>query len=50
MVQIHLNSTISTKDARYMTVDIKDFYYETPMQDYEYGHLPLELVSKEVIE
>ena len=26
-----LNSTISTSDARFMTLDIKDFYYGTPM-------------------
>jgi len=26
-VKIHLNSTISTPNARYMTLDIKDYYY-----------------------
>ena len=50
MIKIHLNSTISTKDTRYMTTDIKNFYYGTLIQDYEYGHLPLELVPKEVKE
>ena len=50
IVKIHLNSTISNKDARYITVDIKDFYYRTLMQDYKYSHLSLKLVPKEVIE
>ena len=30
-VKLHQNSTISTKNARYMTIDIKNFYLSTPM-------------------
>ena len=30
-VKIHLNSVISTKNARYCTIDLKDFYLNTPM-------------------
>jgi hypothetical protein len=30
-VQLHLNSVISTKNACYFTIDLKDFYRNTPM-------------------
>ena len=36
-----INSTISTPDARFMTLDIKDFYYGTAMARYEYMKLAL---------
>jgi len=35
-VKILLNSTISTPNAKFMTMDIKDFYLNTPMARYEY--------------
>jgi len=35
-VKILLNSTISTPNANFMTMDIKDFYLNTPMARYEY--------------
>lgn len=31
-VKVYLNSTISTPKARYLTLDIKDFFYGTPMK------------------
>jgi hypothetical protein len=31
-----INSTISTPDAKYMTMDMKDFYLNTPMARYKY--------------
>ena len=36
-----LNSTISTPGARFMTLDIKDFYYDTAMARYKYMKLAL---------
>ena len=30
-VKIHLNNVISTRNAKFMTIDIKDFYLNTPM-------------------
>jgi hypothetical protein len=30
-VKLHLNSVISTKNARHSTIDLKDFYLNTPM-------------------
>ena len=44
-----LNSTISTPDARFMTLDIKDFFYGTPMVQYEYMKLTLYFFSYEII-
>ena len=48
-IKIHLNSVISTPEAKYITIDIKDFYYGTPMKIYEYWHLMLELIPDEII-
>ena len=45
-----LNSTISTPGARFMTLDIKDFYYGTAMARYEYMKLALACISEEIIE
>ena len=36
MVKILLNSVLSTEGAKFMTIDIKDFYLNTPMERYEY--------------
>ncbi len=38
-VKLLLNSVISTENARFMTMDIKDFYLNTPMARYEYMRL-----------
>ena len=35
-LKLLLNSTISTPKARFDTMDIKKFYYGTPMIEYEY--------------
>jgi hypothetical protein len=42
-VKILLHSKISTPNARFMTMDIKDFYLNTPMDIYEYIKVPLSL-------
>ena len=49
IVKLYLNSIISTPDARYMSLDIKDYYYGTPMDDFEYAQLPLTLIPPEII-
>ena len=49
-VKLLLNSIISTKDARFMTLDIKDFYLNTPMERYEYMRLRLADMPEDVIE
>ncbi len=49
-VKLHLNSIISTKNALYCTIDLKDFYLNTPMDRPEYmcmklSHLPPNFVK-----
>lgn len=48
-VKVYLNSATSTKKARHMNADIKDFYCITPMQEYQYSHLPLDLIPDEIV-
>jgi hypothetical protein len=36
MVKLLLNSIISTPHAKFMTLNLKDFYLMTPMKRYEY--------------
>jgi hypothetical protein len=49
-VKILLNSIISTPKAKFMTIDIKDFYLNKPMERYEYFCMMLELFLKDVID
>ena len=44
------NSVLSTPDAKYMTVDIKNFYLNTPLDRYEYMRVPLELIPQHIID
>ena len=48
--KIHLNSVISTPNARYITADIKEFYYGTPLSRYEYIRARLYSIPKEIRE
>ncbi len=45
-----INSTISTKDAKYMCGDIKNFYLRTPMERFEYMRIPIKLIPAKIIE
>eukprot|EP00804_Cyclotella_cryptica_P024290 CCRYP_012554-RA/>CCRYP_012554-RA protein AED:0.40 eAED:0.41 QI:0/0/0/1/0/0/2/0/498 len=47
--KILLNSAISTKGARFMTIDIKDFYLNTPMVRPEYMRLKLSDIPDHII-
>lgn len=40
-VKMHLNSMISTKGARYCTIDIKDFFLNTPMDRPEFMRMKI---------
>ena len=44
-----LNSTISTPSARFMILDIKNFYYGTAMDRYDYMKLALACIPDEII-
>jgi hypothetical protein len=43
------NSTISTEGAKYRCLDLKNFYLGTPMDSFEYMHIPIKLIPQENI-
>ena len=49
-VKLLLNSVISTAGAKFMTIDIKDFYLNTPMARYEYMRLKLSDLPEDIVE
>jgi len=48
-VKLLWNSIISTEGAKFMTMDIKNFYLNTPMERYEYLKLRLSDMPEDVI-
>ena len=48
--KIFLNSVVSTILVLFMCVDIHDFYYNTPIVDFEYMKLPLSMFPQEIVE
>jgi hypothetical protein len=50
LLKIMLNSIISTQGARFMTMDIKNFYLNTPMEQYEYLRITSDDVPEEIIQ
>ena len=48
-VKLLINSTISTKGARFATCDIKDFYLNTPMDRFEYIKIHRSQIPAEII-
>ena len=49
LVKILLNSVILTRGAKFMSIDIKNFYLATPMKRYEYLKLKLCNIPEEII-
>jgi hypothetical protein len=49
-VKLLLNSIISTPNAKFMTLDLKDFYYMSPMKCYNYFRMKLELFPQDIID
>jgi hypothetical protein len=49
LVKIFFNSVISTKGAKCVMLDVKDFYLNTPMERYEYMRLKLTDIPEEII-
>ena len=50
LVKTFFNSVISTKGARCVMLDVKDFYLNTPMKRYEYMRIKITDIPEEVIE
>jgi hypothetical protein len=49
LFKIMLNSVISIPGAQFMSLDIKKIYLNTPMSRYEYVHIRINDVPKEII-
>ena len=49
-VKILLNSIVSTLNAKFMMIDLKDFYLMTPMSWYEYFQMKLNLFPEDNID
>ena len=49
-IKTHWNSVISTPTSRYCTIDIKDFYLNSKLEEYEYMRLPVDLIPQEIID
>ena len=48
-IKILLNSVISTPGARFIALDVKNFYLNTPMARYKYMCLHISLIPEEII-
>jgi hypothetical protein len=49
-IKLMFNSIILTPNAKFMTIDIKDFYLMTLMDRFEYLRMKLELLPQDIIE
>ena len=49
-IKVLLNSTISTPGARFSAFDLKNFYYGTPMDRYEYMKLHISKIPDEILD
>ena len=49
-VKLLLNSVVSTNGAKLFTLDIKNFYLNTPMERFEYMRLKMEVIPENMIE
>ncbi len=49
-VKLLLNSIISTLNAKFMTLNLKDFYLMTPMKRYEYFCMKLDHFFQDIID
>ena len=49
-VKLMFNNVISTPNAKFMTIDIKDFYLMTPMDGYEYFRMKIELFLQNIFD
>jgi hypothetical protein len=47
--KILFNSVLSTPGAKFLGIDIKDFYLGTPMKDFEYMCIPLHMLPEAII-
>jgi hypothetical protein len=46
---MHINSVVSTRGAQYKTLDIKNFYLNTPMVRYKYIQIKIDDIPDGII-
>ena len=44
-----INSTVSTPSAKFMTLDVINFYYNTPLEWHNYMKMSLDMIPEEII-
>ena len=49
IIKAYQNSVISAENARYATLDIKDFYLNSKLKEYEYMKLHITLIPKDFV-
>ena len=50
LAKILLNSIVSISTAKFLSADIKDYYYGTPLTaQFEYLRVPIELIPEEIV-
>ena len=50
IIKTHWNSVISTLNTKYLALNIKDFYLNSKLEEFEYMRLLYHLFPKELIE
>eukprot|EP00543_Licmophora_paradoxa_P018593 CAMPEP_0202475184 /NCGR_PEP_ID=MMETSP1360-20130828/92768_1 /ASSEMBLY_ACC=CAM_ASM_000848 /TAXON_ID=515479 /ORGANISM="Licmophora paradoxa, Strain CCMP2313" /LENGTH=115 /DNA_ID=CAMNT_0049102331 /DNA_START=1030 /DNA_END=1377 /DNA_ORIENTATION=- len=48
-VKIVINSILSTRAPKFATFDLKDFYLNTTINEYEYMRIPLAIIPKTIL-
>jgi len=49
-VKIMINSILSTRGTKFTTFDLKDFYLNTPMNEYKYTRIPLAIIPESILD
>ena len=49
-VKMHLNSTISTPEANFMGLDLKNFYLNTPLDEHMFVRLAIKYIPKKFMD
>ena len=49
-IKCHWNSVLHDKTNKYCTIDIKDFYLNSNLREYEYMRLPVTVIPQDIIE
>ena len=47
-IKLLLDSIISTKNSRFVNINLKYFYLNTPMSRYEYMWVPVKLIPQDI--